>query len=71
MSIFVCLFIGERFNKQAAYMFVSDSNTILALVISICSFMCFKNLKIGYSKLINTIGAVHSEFYLYMQIQTL
>lgn len=56
MSIFVCLFIGERFNKQAAYMFVSDSNTVLALAISICSFMCFKNLKIGYSKLINTIG---------------
>lgn len=56
MSIFVCLFIGERFNKQAAYMFVSDSNTFLALAISICSFMYFKNLKIGYSKLINTIG---------------
>lgn len=37
-------------------MFVSDSNTVLALAISICSFMCFKNLKIGYSKLINTIG---------------
>lgn len=55
-SILVCLFIGEGFNKQAAYMFVSDSNTFLALAISICSFMYFKNLKIGYSKLINTIG---------------
>ena len=55
-SILVCLFIGERFNKQAAYRFVSDSNTFFALAISICSFMYFKNLKIGYSKLINTIG---------------
>ena len=37
-------------------MLVSDSNTFLALAISICSFIYFKNLKIGYSKLINIIG---------------
>lgn len=45
-----------RFNKRAAYMLVSGSNTFLALAISICSFMYFKNLKIRYSKLINIIG---------------
>lgn len=38
-------------------MFVADSNHIMALVTALCSFMFFKDLKIGYSKLINMIGA--------------
>lgn len=56
VSILVCLLIGQKYDKQIAYAFVSDSNTFLAFAISVCSFMYFKNLKIGYSKLINTIG---------------
>lgn len=45
-----------RFNNYI-YFFVSDSNKFLALVISVASFLWFKNLNVSYSKLINTIGA--------------
>ena len=39
------------------YFFVQDSNKILALTTGISAFLFFKNLKIGYSKTINTIAA--------------
>lgn len=40
-----------------AYFFISDSNKLFALMIAFSTFVWFKNLKIGYSKIINTIGA--------------
>lgn len=46
---------GERVGL--GYNFVSDSNKFFAVVISICSFLWFKNMNIGYSKLINAFGA--------------
>ena len=39
------------------YRWVQDSNTFLALVTGICSFMYFKNLKIKYRPFINAVGA--------------
>lgn len=39
------------------YFFVSDSNKILALFTAITTFMWFKNMKISYSKWINTIAS--------------
>lgn len=39
------------------FWFVADSNHIMALVTALCSFMFFKDLNIGYSKVINLIGA--------------
>ncbi|MCM1291714.1 MAG: acyltransferase [Bacteroides sp.] len=39
------------------YFFVADSNKFLSLAIAVCSFMYFKDLKIGYSRYINLIGA--------------
>lgn len=39
------------------YYFISDSNKLLALLVSISSFMWFKNLKIPYSRMINAVGA--------------
>lgn len=39
------------------FWFVADSNHFMAMVTAFCSFMFFKDLKIGYSKLINMIGA--------------
>lgn len=41
----------------APYWLVSDSNALMAVVVSICSFMYFKDLPIKQSKLINTISA--------------
>lgn len=42
---------------SGAYYFVADSNKPLALATAICAFMYFKNINIGYHKMINTIAA--------------
>lgn len=57
LSIIVVLLVNENFGTNVhPYKYVSDSNAILALLTGICSFMYFKNLRIEYSKIINTIG---------------
>lgn len=38
-------------------LFLSDCNKFFAVVISICSFVWFKNMNIKYSKIINAFGA--------------
>lgn len=57
MSIIVAFsrMIGKHVGL--CYFFVSDSNKILALMTGISGFLFFKNLKIGYSRRINTIAA--------------
>ena len=45
------------FHRGCTYFFVSDSNHIMALLTAVSSFMFFKNLKIGHSKIINNIAA--------------
>ena len=49
--------IGVLTSVHIEYYFVSDSNKPMALITAVCSFMYFKNLNIGYSKVINTIAA--------------
>lgn len=44
-------------NVRTSYFFVSDSNKILALATGVGAFLFFKNMKIGYNKIINTIAA--------------
>ena len=44
-------------NKTSFYFFVVDSNKPLAIATALSAFLYFKNLKMGYSKLINTIAA--------------
>ena len=43
--------------RGICYYFVADSNKVLALITGVSTFLFFKNLKIGYSKAINTIAA--------------
>lgn len=43
--------------KTFYYFFVADSNKPLAVITAVFAFLFFKNLKIGYSKVINTIAA--------------
>lgn len=47
----------SRINIAMAYSFVVDSNTLLAVMFGVSSFMLFKNIPIGCSKLINTVSA--------------
>ena len=44
-------------NIGISYFFVSDSNKVLALATGVSAFLFFKNIKIGYNKIINTIAA--------------
>ena len=51
-SVVVCAKIGKN-----AFLFVTDSNTFLAVLVGVFAFLFFKNIKIPYNKLINTIAA--------------
>ena len=42
---------------SAGYFFMSDSNKLFAVIVSVTSFLWFKNLNIKYSKIINAFGA--------------
>lgn len=57
LSVFCCIWLGSKMDKQMAYYFVSDSNTFLAVCAGVSSFLFFKNLKIKQSKVINTIAS--------------
>lgn len=57
VSVVLCVWFGVKMNRNMAYYFVTDSNAFLALFVGICGFMFFKNLKINYNKVINTIAA--------------
>lgn len=56
-SVIACAWIGKMIGKNEAYFFVTDSNTFLAVVTGISTFLFFKNWKIKYSKFINTVSA--------------
>lgn len=49
--------IAPRIGQVLSYYFLSDSNKILAVATSFSLFMFFKNLKMGNSKIINTIAS--------------
>jgi len=51
------LFLSEKTGKHLPhYYFISDSNMVLAVALSICLFMWFKDVKIPQSKIINRIA---------------
>lgn len=56
-SVLCCLWLGTKMEKQLAYSFVQDSNTFLAVCMGVSSFLCFKNMKMKQSKVINTIAS--------------
>ena len=57
-SVVSLLMINSIIGKDLdQYRLVSDSNSILAVVTAVCSFMYFKDLKIRQNRLINTIAA--------------
>lgn len=56
-SIFGFAYIGSRSGRLLSYGLLTDSNKILAVAVAFCAFMFFKNVKIPYSKFINTVAA--------------
>ena len=58
-SVIVLAILSRVVGKEVGicYFFVADSNKILAFATGISTFLFFKNLKIGYSGIINKIAA--------------
>ena len=57
ISVVASAWLGRRIHRNMAYAFVTDSNTFLAVVVGVCAFMFFKNIKIKYNCFINTVAA--------------
>lgn len=57
ISVVACVWLGTKIGRNMAYGFVSDSNAFLAVVTGVSAFMYFKNVKLKYNKLINTVSA--------------
>ena len=57
ISVMSATWLGTKLGRNLSYYFVADSNTFLAVTNGVCSFLFFKNLKIPYSKFINTVAA--------------
>lgn len=58
LSVVMTLYVDGNFGLTIhPYRWVQDSNTLLAVLTGVCSFMFFKDLHIGYSPLINKVGA--------------
>lgn len=58
LSVLSLLYISSiKGHLYKIYFFVSDSNKILALLTAVTTFMWVKNIKINYSKWINTIAS--------------
>ena len=57
-SVVAGFYLGDKLNMpKLIYFFVADCNKILALSFGVTSFLFFKNIRIPYSKFINTVGA--------------
>lgn len=57
-SVPATIYANEIFHRtMSPYRWVQDSNTFLALVTGVCSFMYFKDLKMKYNPFINAVGA--------------
>ena len=59
MSVAAIAYVTLRYTgtMNSVYYFVSDVNMPLALITGVCAFMFFKNLDIGYRKIINAVAA--------------
>lgn len=56
-SVVVCAWLGAKLGKDMAFFFVTDSNTFLAVLTGVSSFMFFKNLNMKNNKVINVIAS--------------
>lgn len=57
ISVVSATWLGTKLGRNLSYYFVADSNTFFAVTNGVCSFLFFKNLKIPYSKFINSVAA--------------
>lgn len=57
-SVIATLYVDKKYGLTIhPYRWVSDSNTLLAVITSVCLFMFFKDIKLKYHPLINVVGS--------------
>lgn len=56
-SVIGCTWVGTKIGKNAPFFFVMDSNAFFAVAVGIFAFLFFKNIRIPYSRIINTVAA--------------
>lgn len=57
-SIYVCSVVFSRYGiSPRPFYFVADSNKMLSVILAVSLFMFFLTVKIGYSRVINTIAS--------------
>lgn len=56
-SVIFGTWIFSKTNLNAYYYFVVDSNKLLAIAVSVSTFLVFKNLKMKYNPIINKVAA--------------
>lgn len=56
-SVICCAWLGIKVGMFLPFYFVTDSNTLLAVLVGVFAFLFFKNLRISYNKFINTVAA--------------
>ena len=57
LSVCFGAWLSAKTGMNLAFYFVSDSNTFLALMTGVSSFLFFKNLKMNYSAFINAVAS--------------
>lgn len=58
VSVIVFVILNQKYHIPIPhYWLVSDSYAIMAIVVAICGLMCFKDLNIPQSKIINTVAS--------------
>lgn len=57
LSVVCCAWLSVKLDRSLWYFFVTDSNTFLAVVMGICAFMFFKNIKVKYNPFINAVAS--------------
>lgn len=57
LSIIAGIYVSSYIGRDISHYFVSDSNTLLAVLLGLSSFLYFKNLKMKNSKFINTVSS--------------
>lgn len=58
LSVVTSMYLSKTYGYSLKpYRWVQDSNTILAVLVAVCSFMYFKDIQIKYNAFINIIGS--------------
>ena len=53
LTVVACAWLSSRLHRDMAYYLLSDSNKVFAVLVAVCGFMFFKNIRIKQNRFIN------------------